>query len=518
MKIKNMIASMSAAAALLTLTSCQGLLDIPQHSVTNIDSYYQTDEEAEEGIVAVYYQFKTCHQSSSGVRYFLNFLGDDLWTGGGSRADGIYYQYCEYTFGSDNSMIKTLYSGLYTLIYRANLILERVTPDTDVKARAVAEAKVFRAWANFNLVTLWGTAPLVDHVLEESEYLQGNSSVEALWAAVEADLTDAIGSGKLTSKSSKDDITFRVTKEYAQAMLGKAYLWQKKYSEAAAAFEKVIGTGLFELQADLTDFGTPDATGSAEDIFVMRGINDSANTAPNITYHGMWTGLRGEKYSYSADSPFWTYTFGFQNNATKSLYDTFVKIEGEDGYRLHSFIATYDDMRYKYGTSINENMNIYDCEGYYNHKYRVIKPAGRPYYYPLTAHIMRYDEVLILAAESQFQAGNSAKAIEYINKIRSRAQAPAVSSIDMQTIKDESYVELCFEGLRYQNLIRWGDAATALKDRGVTHPHLYPDGHVEYVTYNTTGSVGFIKGKHELLPFPATEITVNSNMKQNPGW
>ena len=518
MKFKYIIASVSVAAGLLAFTSCESKLDIPQHSVMNIDSFYQTDDEAEEGIVAAYNQFKTCHQSSSGVRYLLNFLGDDLWTGGGSRADGSYYQFCEYTFGSDNSTIKTVYSGLYTLIYRSNLIIERVTPDTDIKARAVAEAKVFRAWANFQLVTLWGTAPLVDHVLAESEYLQGNSTEEALYAAIEADLKDAIDSGKLTVKSSKDEITFRVTKEYAEAMLGKAYLWQKKYSEAAAEFEKIINTGLYELQADLTNFGTPDATGSAEDIFIMRGINDSSNTTPNTTYHGMWTGLRAEKYSYSADSPFWTYTFGFQNNPTKTLYDTFVKIEGENGYRLHNFIATYDDMVNKYGTKINDNMNIYDNEGFYNHKYRVIKPAGRPYYYPLPAHIMRYDEVLIFAAEAQFQAGNSAKAIEYINKIRTRAQAPTVSSIDMQTIKDESFVELCFEGLRYQNIIRWGDAAANLKDRGVTHPHLYPDGHVEYVTYNTSGSVGFQTGKHELLPFPATEMSVNPNMKQNPGW
>lgn len=63
---------------------------------------------------------------------------------------------------------------------------------------------------------------------------------------------------------------------------------------------------------------------------------------------------------------------------------------------------------------------------------------------------------------------------------------------------------------------------TALSDfvetAALSHPHLYPDGHVEYVTYNTSGSVGFQTGKHELLPFPATEMSVNPNMKQNPGW
>lgn len=519
MKFKHIIASAAVAAGLLTLGSCQSKLDIPQHSVTNIGSFYKTDTDAEEGIVAVYDQFKTCHSGGiNSVCWLANFLGDDLWAGGGSRADGSFYQWSEYTFGSDNATIKNLYAGLYTLIYRANLIIERVSPDTEVKKRAVAEAKVFRAWANFQLVTLWGPAPLVDHVLTEKEYMQSNSTVEKLWAAVETDLNDAIGSGDLTSKKQMSDVTFRVTKEFAQAMLGKAYLWQKKYSDAATEFENVIKTELFDLNPDLTNFGTPDAVAGIEDVFVMRAVNDAATTSPNVTYHGMWTGLRGEKYKYTSESPFWSYTFGFQNNPTKALYDTFVKIEGKNGYRLTNFIATYDDMVNKYGTSINDDMDIYDNEGYYNHKYRVIKPAGRPYYYPLTDHIMRYDEVLIFAAEAQFQAGNTGRAKELINKIRTRAKAPEVSDVTLQVIKDESYVELCFEGLRYQNIIRWGEAADRLANRGATHPHLYSDGTVKYVRYNEDGKVGFKKNKHELLPFPAEEMNVNSNMKQNPGW
>ena len=93
-----------------------------------------------------------------------------------------------------------------------------------------------------------------------------------------------------------------------------------------------------------------------------------------------------------------------------------------------------------------------------------------------------------------------------------------MSDVTLQIIKDESYVELCFEGLRYQNIIRWGEAADRLANRGATHPHLYSDGTVKYVKYNEDGKVGFKKNKHELLPFPAEEMNVNPNMKQNPGW
>ena len=70
-------------------------------------------------------------------------------------------------------------------------------------------------------------------------------------------------------------------------MLGKAYLWQKKYSDAATEFENVIKTELFDLNPDLTNFGTPDAVAGIEDVFVMRAVNDAATTSPNVTYHGM---------------------------------------------------------------------------------------------------------------------------------------------------------------------------------------------------------------------------------------
>ena len=522
MKLYNIISGTLAVGMLFFAGACSDKLDIPQHSVVPIEDFYSNDTEAEEAIVAAYYQFKTVHSGgTSSAGWLLNFLGDELWTGGGSRADGTYYQYCEFTFTDGDGVVKNLYSGLYTLIYRCNLVLERVTGDSAVMKRARAEALTMRAWANFELVTLWGTAPLVDHILSQDEYLQGNvESPAVLWAAVEADLKEAINSGALTDQTG----TYRITKGFAQAMLGKAYLWQNKYPEAAASFEDVISSGKFSLQNDLTNFGTIREDVSAEDLFCMRGIDDASQSGPNSTYHGMWTGLRAEKYDYNYDpsrpatANFATYPFGFQSNPTKALSDKFVEVEGVDGYRLKHFILTYQDMQDEFNTKIKDGMSIYDCEGYYNRKYMIWKDNGSAYRYPLPDHIMRYDEVLCFAAEAQFLAGNKDKALTYINELRKRAKAPLATTVDLQVIKDESWMELCFEGLRYQNLIRWGEAADKLANRGAIHPELQPDGTVKYDRYNADGTVGFKSPKHELLPFPADEMAVNPNMTQNPGW
>ena len=85
----------------------------------------------------------------------------------------------------------------------------------------------------------------------------------------------------------------------------------------------------------------------------------------------------------------------------------------------------------------------------------------------------------------------------------------------MEDIKNEKRLELWMEGTRFQDLVRWGDAASVLADQGQKIPVF--DG--VSVTYPYTNSTyGFKAGKHELLPFPEHEMNVNKNIQQNPGW
>ena len=140
---------------------------------------------------------------------------------------------------------------------------------------------MFRAFANFQLVTLWGTAPLVKHTLSESEYMQPNSTPDSLWAAVETDLKEAINSGALTQKASVNQPTARVTKQFAQAMLGKAQLFQKKYAEAARTLDEVINSKLYILNPDLSNQGTPDGDNSVESLFEVNLPFDTNNSNEN---------------------------------------------------------------------------------------------------------------------------------------------------------------------------------------------------------------------------------------------
>jgi hypothetical protein len=258
MKNKYLISIFLVVVSVLLFTSCEDRLDIKQHSVSAIDSYYQTDSEAEEGIVSCYAAFRDLHTPfGSALQSIGSFLDDDMWPGGGNHYDGSGWQLGDFTFDAANGAVTTLYNNLYKLVYRSNVVLENVTGTSAVMKRAVAEAKVFRGIAYFYLTFYWGTPPLVDHTLTESEYLQSNSPTADLWAFVESNLTEAINSGDLSQKSSLNDKNYRITKQFAQAMLGKAYIFQKKYTEAANILDEVIESGLYELNPDLSNAGTP---------------------------------------------------------------------------------------------------------------------------------------------------------------------------------------------------------------------------------------------------------------------
>ena len=127
---------------------------------------------------------------------------------------------------------------------------------------------------------------------------------------------------------------------------------------------------------------------------------------------------------------------------------------------------------------------------------------------------MRYAEVLLLAAEAQLQAGNTTKALEYINQIRTRAKETPLTSVTLNDIKTEKRLELCNESVRFQDLVRWGDAITAMGQQGKEIPSFTTTG-VKWGFQNT--NYGF-KEKNMLLPIPLKELNLNANMQKNAGW
>ncbi len=503
-------------------TGCEDRLDIAKHgNLGGEESFYKTDDDALQALASMYVSWKGNYYNW----YFTkNMLADDAWCGGGGRGDNTAMeQLNEYTFGTDHSMVQGLYSGMYSLIYKANLIIDKIDSDSDVKKRAIAEAKFFRAWAHFELVTLFGTAPVVDHLLAPAEYRPGNGTPEATWAFIEQDLNEAIGSSMLPSKTDVNDAEtgMRVTKEVAQAYLGKAYLFQGKYSDAASTLDKVIESGKYALyQGDYDMLLHAVADNCCESMLEGQMRNDTEQAWNQMTMLHIMQGWRTDKLIYSAEALSYiaTGTYGFMN-PRKSLYDAFVAVEGENGYRLNSTLRTYAQMSAA-GITIQPGAYLVGNEGYFMWKTRTLKAdciMDASYFQALqfiNLRVMRYAEVLLMAAEAHVQSGSSDKALKYINEIRTRAHLAPLAAVTLNDVKAEKRLELCMECVRYQDLVRWGDAETAMGQQGKEIPSFTTTG-VEIQYKND--AYGF-KAKNKYLPIPRKELELNPNMVQNENW
>lgn len=548
MKATHYIYVLFAALFTLVCAGCEDRLNIEKHgSLGGPENYYQTDEEAEAAVASMLISWRDMY---SNWFYVKNSLSDDAYTGGGSRGDNaMMEQLNEFTFFTDNGLISGLYSGLYAVVYKANLIIENVTGDSPVMRRAVAEAKFYRAWAYFELVTLWGTAPLVDHLLAPSEYHVSNSTPEALWAFVEQNLEEAISSGALPSKANVDDAdaTSRVTLETAKAYLGKAYLFQGKYPDAAAVLDEVIDSKKYELyQGDFDMLGHAVTNNCSESMLEVQRRKNSEQAWNQFVQFYIMLGWRTSHMSYGPKALFEEGiamgTYGFFN-PTKSLYDAFVEREGVEGYRLKSTMRTYEQMN-EVEMAINPGLYLVGNEGYFFWKTRLLGSDNiidQSWFQSLqytNLRVMRYAEVLLMAAEAHVMGGGSAdKAVKYINEIRTRAKLAPLSSVTLDDVKKEKRLELCLESVRFQDLVRWGDAKAVLGEQGKFipaygyFPKIDPStGEVmkdaqgnpifefKLEPENTKNSVYGFQDKHMLLPIPYTELNVNPNIKQNTGW
>ena len=160
----------SLLSATLLFSACEDRLNIEQKGVIPFESFYQTDDDAQNALNNLYQSFCLNIAGNEGIYIALPVLfnepGDDMLAAGNYYGDNDFgAQLNEFRYDSQNEVIKNAYWGLYGVIYDCNLILDNIEPTTDIKKRVCAEARALRAWAHFTLAIGWNCPPLVDHVL-----------------------------------------------------------------------------------------------------------------------------------------------------------------------------------------------------------------------------------------------------------------------------------------------------------------------------------------------------------------
>lgn len=478
-----------------------------------------------------------------------------------------------YEISPTNGDINSLWRGRYEGISRANYVLRLLPEAADVSqeaaARIAGEARMIRGHMYFDLKIQFNSVPYIDEALDYGRGIEEVPNSPDIWDKIEADFEFAFNNLPETQGQ-----IGRVNKWAAAAYLGKTYLFQGKWADAKRVFDDVIANGVtaagdkYALLDDFAQIYNAENDNHAEAVFAVQSANNTGSTA-NANYfddlnYPYNTGLDGPGNCCGFNQPSFSLVNSFRVDANG--------LPLLDG----SFNTTANEVKHDYGVEASDPFTPDDglLDPRLDHS---VGRRGIPYldwiahpgkawirnqayagpfspkkyvYYQTQENsftdgsswtrgyaimnftIIRFADVLLMAAEAEAQLGDLEKAREYVNMVRERAAKEEhwvknpdgtnaanylISTYDspwtdkdlaLNAIYFERKLELNNEGHRLFDLARWGIANEEL--------NAYLDWESQYLV-TMFGGASFTPGK-EILPIPQQQIDTAPEgvLTQNP--
>ena len=477
-------------------------------------------------------------------------------------------------------VISDKYNGNYEVVARANAVLKLLktadpsVTDTD-KAGFEAQAKFLRAHGYFELKRAFGNTPYVDESVDVGTGIDKVKNDKDLWPLIEADLTFAAANLPATQSQ-----VGRVNSWAAKAYLAKVYMYQNKFAAAKTLFDDIIANGktsngktygLVPKYADVFKASNDNHEESVWAYQAAAGTGSVNNANPEFDLNWPYnTGADGPgnccsffQPTFEMGNSFRTDALGFPlldgsyntganqlvTDMGKESTDAFTPDAGTVDPRLdHSIgrrgIPYLDWQKFPGKAWIRNQPN---AGPYETKKYAYYKSdkgslqdnsSWTPGYTAINYTIIRYADVLLMAAEAEIEVGSLTKALTYINMVRNRAANPAgfvkdgaanaanyfinpYAVLGSQTnaraiVRFERKLELSGEGHRFYDLMRWGADGIALINTYINYEKdKYPSGAFTGIKFTTS--------QDELLPIPQSQIDLLNVggeviLKQNPGY
>lgn len=474
------------------------------------------------------------------------------------------------TSGDLNSHWRARFEG----VSRANKVLQLVAMSEVVSsadaARITGEAKLLRGHFYFDLKKHYNNVPFVDETVEAADISAVPNTPGVSWDNIIADFQYAFDN--LPEVQSQAG---RVNKWAAAAYLGKAKLYKGDFAGAKAAFDQVITSGktpsgerygllenypdIFNAEFDnhkeaIFDVESANNSGSVQNANYFDDLNYPYNTGsdgpgnccgffqPSIalgnafrTVNGL-PRLNGEEFTnadeikhdfllestdaFTADAGPLDPRIDHSIGRRSIPYLDWIAHPGKNWIRKQDYAGPYSPKKYIYYKS--QEGSLTDASSW---------TRG---YALMNYTIIRYADVLLMAAEAEIEVGTLAKALEYVNLVRARAANTAhwvknpdgsnaanyqISLYDSfpdkafatKAVRQERKLELSGEGNRFFDLVRWGVAANEL--------NAYLSYESQYLVAKF-GGASFTSGKNEYYPIPQTQIDIQGSdvISQNPGY
>lgn len=472
-------------------------LDVSPKSSIDKDSFYKSDEDVESAINGVYAIFTNWPSDFHGMYNNLTIYLGDLTTeyvkAGANTNSAHIRELSNNAVQPTNQFIENAWEESYIGINRANIVIDKTEQneslDESVRQRYVNEAKFLRAVFYFNIVRWWGDVPLVLHDGEGEGIAR--TPLDSVYTQIVKDLEDASNLPEVFSGSTEG----RATAGAALATLSKVYLtWAQTdseyskghkdelYREAIKYANKVISLNKYKLVENTFDLFAVDKKNGPEHIFSIQHANLN-NVTGHCTFAMGWSD--SEPVLITNNVRFYEEMDNDdqrkQSSWAKRLYNP--NTEEWFTFKVPLFRKYIDTLNYAKNQYAGRNTNnVY----------------------------IRYADVLLIKAEAENELnGPTSEAYEAINQVRRRAYrhfpVTAASEDDLpigltqeefrKRLQRERFNEFILEGERWFDLVRW---------------HIL----VSTVSKEKSG----ISKKNYRFPIPASQISLNPNLKQNWGY
>ncbi|WP_026715199.1 RagB/SusD family nutrient uptake outer membrane protein [Flavobacterium daejeonense] len=443
----------------------------------------------EEKAFGLYGKIRTQEGVTNWDRYWFQSIRSDDAQKGSTATDAATRGNVMDKFQYSPAEFAAYWDGHYSLIFACNDLIVDIDESglTDEGTMInKAEAMAIRGFAFFDLRRDYGEVPIIlKKIVVPSDGIKAKSTVAEVDAQIISDLEFA--ASKLPD--SWPAYPGRATKGFANALLAKLYLYQGNWTKSLEKSELVINSEQYVLDNSYVTLFSEAGDNSKESIFEVQFLREAGVNYSNNYWESQ--GVRG--------SSTWDLGWGF-NVPTQNLVDAY-----ETGDPRKDATILYSGQNDGFGLTVPDSPPL--AQPYWNKK-AYTTPSIRQSYGENKNHwknikILRYADVILMAAEAANESGNTTKASDYLEMIRARARGtgtvlPKVTDLSQTglrtAIKHERRIELAMENERFYDLVRWGDAPAVL------------------------GGLGY-QAKNQYYPIPQTAIDQSGGiLVQNPNY
>jgi hypothetical protein len=481
----------SFSAGLMTTSCSEDFLEKSPKAVLTQDSFFQTAEHAEQAVNAIYNHLRSFNVHVFSYIGVTDIASDDAEKGSVPGDAGFLEDINNFTHDANNTASAGIWGGYYQGVFRANQVIANVPNiemDDTLRQRFLAEARFLRAYFYFFLVRTYGGVPIIDRPLNPEEYQQTRNTREEVYEFIIADLQFAMAN--LPSKSEYEAENLgRATRGAAQGLLAKVNLFQDDFQGAYDHAVSVINSNEYALYPDYLGIFRQEGEHSSESLFEVSAV--ALEQGGGGHQYNQVQGIRGDP----------NHGWGF-NSPSDDLEAAY-----EAGDPRKEATIIYNGQTLPSGEVVEADPNM-GPDAKFSRKAHLPQMPPRGFGNSgANIRILRYADILLIAAEAANELGNTAVALDYVNQVRERARQgnpdilPDVTTTGQSELRNaiwqERRVELAMEQQRYFDLVRQGRAQEVFAALGIT----------------------WVPGKHEVFPLPQSEIDISGGtLEQNPGY